>query len=211
MISRNERGAIRRDAWRLAWVGLLLATLAGCASAPREAVPPDDVAYFERPLPSLAEGALMSPREDGASLDFSNPALARVRQALLDAHERWVGTPYRLGGESSRGIDCSALVQRVFAENFRIELPRTTRAQVQEGTPVARDELLVGDLVFFRPPGAYNHVGIYVGEGYFLHASTSQGVILSELDNVYWRRHYWQARRPMEPTQLAQRTTWFDS
>ncbi|MFC7091095.1 C40 family peptidase [Halomonas salifodinae] len=196
---------------RMAGAGLLLAVLAGCASAPRERSGSEEVAYFDRSLPSLADGALMSPAERGAYLGFSNPALARVRQALLDAHERWVGTPYRLGGSSPRGIDCSALVQRVFQDNFRIELPRTTDAQVHEGTPVARDELLVGDLVFFRPPGAYNHVGIYVGEGYFLHASTSQGVILSELDNVYWRRHYWQARRPMEPEQLAQRTTWFDS
>ncbi|WP_355661536.1 C40 family peptidase [Halomonas salifodinae] len=206
-----SQGTWPRRGLRLAGMGLSLWLLAGCASAPREASGTGEQAYFDRSMPSLADGALMSPAERGAYLGFANPALARVRQALLDAHERWVGTPYRLGGSSPRGIDCSALVQRVFQDNFRIELPRTTDAQVREGTPVARDELLVGDLVFFRPPGPYNHVGIYVGEGYFLHASTSQGVILSELDNVYWRRHYWQARRPMEPAQLAQRTRWFDS
>ncbi len=115
------------------------------------------------------------------------------------------GWPYRLGGTSRRGIDCSALVQHVFNDTFRLALPRSTGEQVHQGTPIARDELQAGDLVFFRPPGAYDHVGIYVGDGYFLHASTSQGVKLSRLENAYWRRHYWQARRALEPTQLARR------
>lgn len=96
-------------------------------------------------------------------------------------------------------------MRNVFSETFRLDLPRSTGEQVQKGTQVGLDELQVGDLVFFRPPGAYDHVGIYVGEGFFLHASTSQGVILSELDNTYWKRHFWQARRTLEPTTLAQR------
>ncbi|GHB05095.1 hypothetical protein GCM10007159_28680 [Modicisalibacter luteus] len=128
-----------------------------------------------------------------------------MRQALLNEHERWEGTPYVLGGEGLRGIDCSALVQQVYREAFALELPRTTSAQMHEGKVVARDALEVGDLVFFRPPGVYRHVGIYVDDGYFLHASTSQGVKLSRLDNVYWNRHYWQARRPMPLKEIAQR------
>ncbi|WFF42442.1 hypothetical protein EVC62_13510 [Salinicola endophyticus] len=128
-----------------------------------------------------------------------------IREALLDEHQRWVGTPYVLGGNGRHGIDCSALMQHVFTEAFSLELPRTTEEQVQEGSRVSRSDLKAGDLIFFRPPGPYNHVGVYVGNGYFLHASTSQGVKLSRLDNVYWKRYYWQARRPMERTQLAQR------
>ncbi|XKE47520.1 NlpC/P60 family protein [Halomonas organivorans] len=134
-----------------------------------------------------------------------NPPPALVQRALLAQHERWLGTPYRLGGTSRRGIDCSALVQRVYAETFRVDLPRTTRQQVHEGEAISRDALRPGDLVFFRPPGFYHHVGIYVGEGRFLHASTSRGVKLSALDNPYWRRHYWQSRRPLEAVRLVQR------
>ncbi|MDF3919791.1 C40 family peptidase [Salinicola salarius] len=136
---------------------------------------------------------------------LQNVSPAVIRKALLDEHERWVGTPYVLGGTTRNGIDCSALMQHVFVEAFALELPRTTEEQVLEGSRVAESSLKAGDLVFFRPPGPYNHVGVYVGDGYFLHASSSQGVKLSRLDNVYWKRYYWQARRPVERTQLAQR------
>lgn len=145
-----------------------------------------------------------------AAIDDFRPlhvSSAVIREALLDEHKRWMGTPYVLGGTTHRGIDCSALMQHVFTEAFSLDLPRTTEEQVLEGNRVTRSELKAGDLVFFRPPGIYNHVGVYVGDGYFLHASASQGVKLSRLDNVYWRRYYWQARRPMERTQLAQRVT----
>jgi cell wall-associated NlpC family hydrolase len=128
-----------------------------------------------------------------------------IRRALLDEHQRWVGTPYVLGGTTHHGIDCSALMQHVYGEAFALELPRTTEEQVLEGSRVDESNLKAGDLVFFRPPGPYNHVGVYVGEGYFLHASSSQGVKLSRLDNVFWKRYYWQARRPVERAQLAQR------
>ena len=187
-----------------------LAVLAGCASTSRESASRDvEEPYFARDLPGLPGGwdPMMSP-VDNPILEarrLGNPPPALVRQALLAQHERWVGTPYRLGGTSRGGVDCSALVQNVFEETFQLSLPRTTGEQVSQGRPVARDELAPGDLVFFRPPGTYRHVGIYVGEGRFLHASSSRGVMISKLDNSYWRRHYWQARRALEPTNLAQR------
>jgi len=187
-----------------------LAVLAGCATAPRESASRDgDDAYFARDMPGLPAGwdPMMSP-VDNPILEarrLGNPPPSLVRRALLAQHERWMGTPYRLGGTSTRGVDCSALVQNVFEETFRLSLPRTTGEQVREGSPIARDELAPGDLVFFRPPGAYRHVGIYVGEGRFLHASSSRGVMISTLDNSYWRRYYWQARRALAPVNLAQR------
>ncbi|HSP58995.1 MAG TPA: NlpC/P60 family protein, partial [Halomonas sp.] len=104
-------------------------------------------------------------------------------------------------------VDCSALVQNIFSESFHYDLPRTTGEQVELGEVVERSQLQAGDLVFFQPPGSYRHVGIYLGEGLFLHASTSRGVMISELDNQYWQQHYWQARRTLEPVQLAQRAT----
>lgn len=195
---------------RIAVLGVSLALLSGCAGTSRTSLEaPDD--YFARQLPGMSSSAnpLMSPVDNPilsvSSLHHPPPAL--VREALLAQHERWAGTPYRIGGTGRNGIDCSALVQAIFSETFRLQLPRSTSEQVREGTEVSRDELQVGDLVFFRPPGRYDHVGIYVGDGYFLHASTSQGVMLSELSNNYWQRYYWQARRTLEPTTLAQRVT----
>jgi len=191
-------------------LAVLMALLTGCAgttTATREIQ--DD--YFARQLPGLmsSENLLMSPVDNPVvglnSLRHSPPR--KIREALLAQHERWAGTPYRLGGTGVGGIDCSALVQNVFSETFHLQLPRSTEGLVQQGTQVARDALQVGDLVFFRPPGRYQHVGIYVGDGYFLHASTSKGVILSKLNNSYWKRHYWQARRTLEPTLLAQRVS----
>ncbi|APX93971.1 glycoside hydrolase [Halomonas sp. 1513] len=192
---------------RIAGVCLLLGIVAGCAGTPQEEPPAE---YFGTSLPSLDRDPLMSPVDNPTRelRSFQRPSPALVRQALLAQHERWVGTPYRLGGEGQAGIDCSALMQHVFNDSFRMDLPRTTESQALQGSRIERSELRPGDLVFFRPPGPYNHVGVYVGDGYFLHASTSQGVILSEIDNTYWQRHYWQSRRPMDQTQLAQRAAW---
>lgn len=193
---------------RILMLGVSLALLAGCASSPKQSQGEADD-YFARNLPGMPASwnPMMSPVDNPIlqARSLHNPPPELVRQALLAQHERWAGTPYRLGGTGERGIDCSALVQNVFSETFRLDLPRSTGEQVHEGNPVSRGELQVGDLVFFRPPGPYDHVGIYVGDGYFLHASTSQGVMLSELDNVYWQRYFWQARRTLEPTTLARR------
>jgi cell wall-associated NlpC family hydrolase len=195
---------------RIVLLGVLLALLSGCAGPSKTSLEaPDD--YFARQLPGMSSSSnpMMSP-VDNPILRVSslhNPPPELIREALLAQHERWAGTPYRIGGTGRNGIDCSALVQTIFNETFRLQLPRSTGEQVRQGTEISRDELQVGDLVFFRPPGRYDHVGIYVGDGYFLHASTSRGVKLSQLGNSYWQRYYWQARRTLEPTTLAQRVT----
>lgn len=185
----------------------LIILLAGCAgNAPRDkADPPDD--YFAMTLPGMSSsgGSMMSPANNPVN-DLSrlkNPTPLVIRRALLEQHERWSGTPYRLGGTTQRGVDCSALVQNVYLDTFDITLPRTTRGLVTKGHAIDRQDLRAGDLVFFRPPGN-RHVGIYVGEGYFLHASSSKGVIISQLDNTYWQRYYWQSRRTLESPQMAQ-------
>ncbi|MDR5897910.1 NlpC/P60 family protein [Halomonas vilamensis] len=181
--------------------------LSGCAgSSPRHTEPPDD--YFARQLPGMPGGshALMSPVDNPVAQlrSLQEPPPTLIRQALLEQHQSWAGTPYRLGGDSEHGIDCSALVQHIYRDTFDLELPRSTYGQVKEGREIDRQALQAGDLVFFRPPGPYQHVGVYVGDGYFLHASTSQGVTISRLDNSYWQRYYWQARRTLEPTHVAQ-------
>ncbi|NGO88446.1 MAG: glycoside hydrolase [Halomonas sp.] len=192
---------------RVVSVCVFVALLAGCAGSGgrQDMEPPED--YFSMVLPGM-NGATpqMSPADPimAQLRSMQTPPPTVIRQALLEQHQRWAGTPYRVGGTTERGIDCSALVRHVFRDTFNMELPRSTQDQVHEGRSIDRQELQAGDLVFFRPPGRYNHVGIYVGDGYFLHASTSQGVIISSLDNSYWQRYYWQSRRALEPTNLAQ-------
>lgn len=133
-------------------------------------------------------------------------SLADIRETLLGEASAWSGTPYRYGGETRAGIDCSALVQRIYRDSFDVRLPRTTAGQVLEGQRIARDELQPGDLIFFRPSRRDRHVGIYVDNGMFLHASSSSGVRMSKLDNPYWISHYWQARRPEAAQLLVMRT-----
>lgn len=118
----------------------------------------------------------------------------------MRAAEGYLGTPYRFGGASSSGMDCSGLVQTVFAEEG-IPLPRSCAAQARQGVPVSRDQLRQGDLVFFgsaaSPP---SHVGIYAGKGRFIHASTSKGKVRrDELSTAWFRDHYRGARRVPSP------------
>ena len=126
--------------------------------------------------------------------DAAVSRFARLDRSLRDAAPRWLGIPYRWGGTTRRGIDCSSFVQQYVRENMAIELPRTTAGQRYEGTPVERDQLQPGDLVFFRR-GGVRHVGVYLSDGEFIHASSSRGVTVSELGNDYWTRYYWMARR----------------
>nr|WP_198008344.1 MULTISPECIES: NlpC/P60 family protein [Brenneria] len=116
---------------------------------------------------------------------------------LNDQLNQWYRTPYRYGGLDRNGIDCSGFVYLTFRDRFGIRLPRSTDAQTEIGARVDRDSLMPGDLVFFKTGSGGNglHVGIYDKNDQFIHASTSQGVIRSSLDNVYWKRAYWQARR----------------
>lgn len=129
-----------------------------------------------------------------------------VHDTLMQEYREWAGTPYRFGGESRQGIDCSALTQRIFKEQFNYALPRTAGEQMKQGRRISRAALKPGDLVFFKPTRRLNHVGVYLGNGLFMHASSSQGVMISQLDNQYWARRYVQARRPVDLPQLASRT-----
>ena len=126
---------------------------------------------------------------------LSNPR--QVHLVLSDQLVKWRGTPYRYGGLSRSGIDCSGFVYRTFRERFGIQLPRTTRQQSEIGTRISKKELLPGDLVFFKTGWGEGglHVGIYDTQNQFIHASTSRGVMRSSLSNVYWRKVFWQARR----------------
>ncbi|MGL5006298.1 MAG: bifunctional murein DD-endopeptidase/murein LD-carboxypeptidase [Plesiomonas sp.] len=118
-----------------------------------------------------------------------------VKTRILEQFSEWRGVRYRLGGNSKKGIDCSAFVQRTFFEQFGIELPRSTRDQQTTGKLINKKHLQPGDLVLFKTGSTGRHVGIYIGNSKFVHASTSSGVMISNLNDGYWKNRYRQARR----------------
>jgi len=107
-----------------------------------------------------------------------------------------INTPYLWGGTTSNGIDCSAFVMTVFRRALGIELPRTSIVQSTVGEEVNRENLQFGDLIFFNTMGRrISHVGIYIGESYFAHSSSSGGVKISSLNEDYYNGRYVTARR----------------
>ena len=114
-----------------------------------------------------------------------------------------VGSPYRLGGTSPEtGVDCSGFVGHVFRQAAGVVLPRDSRAISEASEPLAQADLLPGDLVFFNTlHRAFSHVGIYLGDGRFVHASSSRtgSVMVSNLNDRYWRERYDGARRVIAP------------
>ncbi|MDR1850352.1 MAG: C40 family peptidase [Zoogloeaceae bacterium] len=118
-----------------------------------------------------------------------------------------VGTRYRFGGiQPETGLDCSGFVQFIYREGAGLVLPRTTREQAELGEEVDRNDLKPGDLVFFNTRRrAFSHVGIYLGDDYFLHAPSAKGSVrMDSMMNHYWRGRYNGARRVLQ-TQTAER------
>lgn len=116
--------------------------------------------------------------------------------AIVATAKGCLGVPYVWGGESMSGFDCSGLVQYVFQKNG-VSMGRTCTQQYKYGTYVSKNALQPGDLVFFQNTytTGISHVGIYIGNGEFIHASSSNGVMISKLSNSYWTAHYYGARR----------------
>lgn len=115
---------------------------------------------------------------------------------ITSFYKGWKGTRYRLGGTTKKGVDCSALMQRLYREKFAKKLPRTTKDMALEGDKVKkRNNWEVGDLIFFKIGWRKTrHVGVYLGNNKFMHASISKGVMISEIDG-YWNDHFWQVRK----------------
>ena len=127
--------------------------------------------------------------------EVSRGTFSMARRLIATAMQ-YIGTPYVFGGNSLYyGIDCSAYTQQIYAQ-VGINLPRTADVQYEVGTPISRSELLPGDEVFFTTYtyGA-SHCGIYLGDGNFIHASSSRGVTISSLNDHYYSTHYIGARR----------------
>jgi len=116
-------------------------------------------------------------------------------QKLWQVFERYRGTPYRYGGTSSNGFDCSGFILTAYQEGLGKQLPRTTSQMLASGDAIHPGNIQPGDLVFFRIRGKEQHAGIYMGDDRFIHASTSIGVTQSSMNGYYWKGRFTQARR----------------
>lgn len=117
-------------------------------------------------------------------------------EALYSAIEGWIGTPYRYGGTTKDGVDCSAFVGHIVKDVYNIRLHRVANDIQQDADIIAKDDLQEGDVVFFtNSKGRVSHVGIYLKNGLFAHSSTSRGVIVSRLDDSYWSKHFYAGGR----------------
>ncbi|EEZ00130.1 lipoprotein NlpC [Vibrio sp. RC586] len=108
-----------------------------------------------------------------------------------------------MGGVSKNGIDCSAFVQIAYRDAWQLDLPRTTQSQAQTGQKITYEQAQYGDLVFFKTSRTNIHVGVYLGDKQFMHASTSKGVIISRIDNPYWASKFWHFRRIENPPLMS--------
>lgn len=128
------------------------------------------------------------------SHSFKTPkSLHPQTDALMTETKRWLGTPYKYGGETKRGVDCSGLVMCIYKNALDIKLPRNSAQQSRFCSPLNKNQLLPGDLLFFATSGkskGVSHVGIYVGDGKMVHSSGSSGVIVSNIFDDYYVRTF---------------------
>ncbi|MEN1927700.1 C40 family peptidase [Luteimonas sp. MJ250] len=164
----------------------VLLTVAFAAGCGRTAV--------RAPSPSPARVPAVAERE-WPQVTPADPAAAN---AVMMRAISLVGTPYRYGGNTPEGgFDCSGLVNYVYRDMLDLKLPRTSRdLAAYQGPKIQPEKLATSDLVFFGSGGSVTHVGIYIGEGRFVHAPSTGGTVrLDHLDGSYWRRNYSGAKR----------------
>lgn len=114
---------------------------------------------------------------------------------LYNFIDAWYGTRYRFGGTTKKGIDCSSLTEKLMKAVYSIDLPRTAKEQYAACTKIPCEEMAEGDLVFFNTRGGVSHVGFFLGDGYFVHASSSNGVMISQLEDPYYKHRFIGAGR----------------
>lgn len=130
------------------------------------------------------------------SANYIAGSSSSTADAIISTAKKYIGVPYKWAGSSPSGFDCSGFVQYVFKAHG-ISLNRTAATQYKHGTFVSKSNLKPGELVFFQNTykAGISHVGIYIGDGQFIHASSSKGVVISSLSSSYYVSHYYGARR----------------
>ncbi|MBE2934227.1 hydrolase Nlp/P60 [Anoxybacillus flavithermus] len=139
-------------------------------------------------------------------LFFLFPSFAYASESydrLIPLAKKYVGVPYQFGGSSEKGFDCSGFTRHVMSR-LGVTLARTTAEQYKQGSAVKKEDLRVGDLVFFETyKKGPSHAGIYIGDNEFIHASSSKGIAVSSLDDSYYKKRYIGARRVLAYVQAA--------
>lgn len=125
----------------------------------------------------------------------TSPANPEIVNLLYDQYNGWRGVPHKDGGLSKNGVDCSGFVYLTYREKLNRKVPRTTASLAKNGNRINTQQIKAGDLVFFKTGIKKRHVGIYIDDGKFMHASSSRGVMISKLNNPYWSETFWMARR----------------
>ena len=154
-------------------------------------------------LAALLSACSSAPPYGRADVSSKEASRTSSQTASPAQYEQWrqlyrglLGTPYRYGGDTKKGFDCSGLVGYLYRQYYGRRLPRKVTDLYRKGKEVGRGALRAGDLVFFNTTGrGASHVGIYLGNRRFLHASTSRGVVITHLDEGYYARRYLGARR----------------
>ena len=177
---------------------ITLFLFAGCGVVKKGTIPWEEDTTTNS-LPTTTKSANhegTSHKETGTFEGASEPAAVQEMQEFLQlAYNDWKGTPYLLGGSGYDGIDCSAFMQVVFEDYFSMQIPRTTREQLQFGREVNKSETQTGDLVFFKTGRRTYHVGVMINREEFLHASATNGVKISALNSAYWQETYLTTKR----------------
>lgn len=164
---------------------LLASVVAGCLPATRSTTTPR----------TPHSPAARADARESVERSLADPSLDTDRRQVVREAAEWLGTPYRYAGSSRAGVDCSGLVQNVFGSVDR-KLPRNSAEQAGRGEGINLSEAMAGDLVFFNTSGAgVSHVGILINQEEFIHASTSSGVMISRLDETYYRTRLLFVRR----------------
>ena len=166
--------------------------------------------HYRQNSPKISETSQEKPKKKNTRSKSSNKTETKQIQKLsirsLSSNQKpidlflnkWIGVPYQYGGTNEKGIDCSALTGAFYHEIFEIELSRTAAQQYSQGRFVKKNYLRKGDLVFFdldNDKFTIDHVGVFLDDGKFVHASTTKGVTVSELDDSYYSDNYIGARR----------------
>lgn len=134
-------------------------------------------------------------RDHVKSLKFKDETVGKIVAEAVG----WIGTPYKYAGQSKSGTDCSGFILEVFKTTTGVKIPRNSAAQHLWCLPAHRDSLQPGDLIFFATggdPNRVSHVGLYIGGDEMIHASSSSGVIVSQLQLPYYVKRYHSAGRP---------------
>lgn len=128
-----------------------------------------------------------------------------VDQQLLDSIGKWFGSPYRMGGCSKGGVDCSCFVKTIYEDVYGIELSRSSRSMYERTNQVRKNQLQEGDLVYFKIRGKrISHVGIYLGNNKFVHSSRKKGVVINDLNHPYYKKRFVSGGRVNEHVGLAE-------